>query len=144
MNYIKNEKGAINTIGVLAYLPLIIYMIVYIIMGGLFLVEKNELSTIVNKKLDRAIIEGQFKIELKDELINELDSKGFKKEKLDITITPDAAADNNNDTYTSRGNEISITVIYKETHTFYYLNFGIGEESTFYPKKRVTGMSEKW
>jgi len=113
MNYIKNEKGAINTIEVLAYLPLIIYMIVYIIMGGLFLVEKNELSAIVNKKLDRAIIEGQFKIELKDELINELDSKGFKKEKLDITITPDAAADNNNDTYTSRGNEISITVIYK-------------------------------
>jgi len=144
MNYIKNEKGAINTIEVLAYLPLIIYMIVYLIMGGLFLVEKNELSTIVNKKLDRAIVEGQFNAELKEELINELDAKGFKKEKLEISITPNAAGDNDNNTYTSRGNEISITVIYKETHTFYYLNFGIGEESTFYPKKRVTGMSEKW
>lgn len=144
MNYIKNEKGAVEIIAILTFLPLILYMIVYLIMGGLFLAEKNELSTIVNKKLDRAIIEGQFKIELKDELINELDSKGFKKEKLDITITPDAAADNNNDTYTSRGNEISIKVIYKETHTFYYLNFAIGEESTFYPKAKVTGMSEKW
>jgi len=144
MNYIKNEKGAVGTIEVLVYLPLILYMIVYLIMGGLFLVEKNELSTVVNKKLDRAIVAGQFTAELKEELINELDSRGFNKEKLEITITPDAASDNDNNTYTSRGNEISIKVIYKETHIFYYLNFAIGEESTFYPKKRVTGMSEKW
>lgn len=144
MNYIKNQKGAVETIELLVYLPLIIYMIMYLIMGSLFLVEKNELSTIVNKKLDRAIVEGQFTPELKDELINELDSKGFKKEKLEITIAPYEAADNNNGTYTTRGNEIIIKVIYKETHTFYYLNFSIGKESTFYPKTRVTGMSEKW
>lgn len=144
MNYIKNQKGAVGTIELLAYSPLILYMIIYLIMGGLFMVEKNELTTVVNKKLDRAIVAGQFTNELKEELINELDSKGFKKEKLEITITPDSAADNNNDTYTSRGNEISIKVIYKGTHTFYYLNFGIGDESTFYPKTRVTGMSEKW
>lgn len=144
MNYIRNQKGAVVTIEVLVYLPLILYMIVYLIMGGLFLIEQNELSTIVNKKLDRAVVEGQFTAERKNELIDELDLKGFKKEKLDITITPDTAGDNNNDTYTSRGNEISIKVIYKKTHTFYYLNFGIGKESTFYPKTRVTGMSEKW
>lgn len=144
MNNIKNQKGAIGTIEILVYLPFIIYLIVYLIMGGLFLIEKNELSTIVNKKLDRAVVVGQFTSELKEELINELDSRGFNSEKLEITIAPDAAADNNNDTYTTRGNEISIKVIFKETHTFYYLNFGIGEESTFYPKTRVTGMSEKW
>lgn len=144
MNNIKNQKGAIGTIEILVYLPFIIYLIVYLIMGGLFLIEKNELSTIVNKKLDRAVVVGQFTSELKEELINELDSRGFNSEKLEITIAPDAAADNNNDTYTTRGNEISIKVIFKETHTFYYLNFGIGEESTFYPKTRVAGMSEKW
>ncbi|WMJ77870.1 hypothetical protein RBQ61_02780 [Sedimentibacter sp. MB35-C1] len=144
MKYIKNQKGAITTIEVLAYLPFIIYLIVYLVMGGLFLAEKNELNTIVNKKLDRAIVEGQFTVELKEELVNELDSKGFKEEKLEITITPDAADDSNNNTYISRGNEISIKVIYKKTHTFYYLNFAIGEESTFYPKAKVTGMSEKW
>lgn len=144
MKYIKNEKGAVEIIALLTFLPLILYMIVYLIMGGLFLAEKNELSTIVNKKLDRAIVEGQFTIELKEELINELDAKGFKKEKLEITITPDTSGDANNSTYIQRGNEISIAVIYKEIHTFYYLNFGIGEESTFYPKAKVTGMSEKW
>lgn len=144
MNYIRDQKGSIGTIEILVYLPLIIYMIAYLIIGGTFLIEKNELNTIVNKKLDRAIVAGQFTAELKEELINELDSKGFNKEKLEIIITPDAAADNNNDTYAPRGDEISIKVIYKETHTFYYLNFGIGEESIFYPKKRVTGMSEKW
>lgn len=144
MNYIRDQKGAIGTIEILVYLPLIIYMIVYLIMGGMFLIEKNEINTIANKKLDRAIVAGQFTAELKEELINELDSKGFNKEKLQITITPVPAADNNNDTYASRANEISIKVIYQETHAFYYLNFGIGEESTFYPKTRVTGMSEKW
>ncbi len=144
MNYLKNEKGLIETIEILVYLPFIIYLILYLIMGGLFLAEQNEISTIVNKKLDRAVVEGQFTVELKNELIDELDLKGFKKEKLEITISPDAASDNSNDTYAPRGNEISIKVIYKETHTFYYLNFGIGKESTFYPKTRVTGMSEKW
>ena len=143
MNYIKNEKGII-TIEVLAYLPIILYMISYIIIGGLFLVERNELTTIVNKKLDRAVVEGQFTTELKEELINELDTKGFKKENLEIVITPNTADDNNNFTYATRGNEISIKVIYKKTHAFYYLNFGIGEESTFYPKTKITGMSEKW
>ena len=79
MKYLKSEKGAVETVEILVYLPLILYMIVYLIMGGLFLIEKNELSTVVNKKLDRAIIEGQFTDVLKEELINELDLKGFKK-----------------------------------------------------------------
>ncbi len=144
MNYIKNEKGAVGTIGVLVYTPIIIYMIVYLIMSGLFFVEKYELSTIVNKKLDRAVVVGQFTAELKEELINELDLKGFSKEKLEIIINPDAAADNNDDTYATRGSEITIRVIFKETHTFYYINFAVGEESTFYPKAKATGMSEKW
>ncbi len=144
MKYIKNQKGAVTTIEVLVYLPFIAYLIIYLIMGGLFLAEINELNTIVNKKLDRAIVEGQFTAELKEELINELDLKGFKKEKLEVYITPNVSGDNDNNTYTSRGNEISIKVIHKKTHTFYYLNFAIGEESTFYPKAKVTGMSEKW
>ncbi len=144
MNYIKNKKGAVETITILAFLPFIIYLIIYMTIGGLFLVERNELTTIVNKKLDRAIVEGQFTAELKEELINELNVKGFKNEKLEIVITPDAAADGNNSTYAARGSEISVKVIYKETHVFYYLNFGIGDEKTFYPKTRVTGMSEKW
>ena len=144
MKHIRNQKGAVGTIELLVYLPFILYMIVYMIMGGLFLVEKNELTTVVNKKLDRAIVEGQFTAELKEELLTELDAKGFEREKLEISITPDSAADNNNSTYVTRGNEISIKVIYQEAHVFYYLNFGIGKESTFYPKAKVTGMSEKW
>ena len=144
MNIIKNERGAVNTIELLVYLPIILYLTLYLIMGTLFFIEKNEISTVVNKKLDRALVAGQFTAELKEELISELDSIGFKKEKLEVIITPDAAADNDNTTYTKRGDEITIKVIYKETHTFYYLNFGIGEESVFYLKTKVTGMSEKW
>lgn len=144
MNYIKNEKGASEIIAFLVILPFIIYFIIYLIIGGLFLVEKNELTTIVNKKLDQAIVEGQFTPDIKTELIQELDTKGFKQEKLEITITPTEAGDNDNNTYATRAQEISIKVIYKHAHTFYYINGKSGSEETFYPKTRVTGMSEKW
>lgn len=144
MNYINNEKGISEIIVLLAILPIVIFIIIYMIMGGLFLVENNELTTIVNKKLDRAIVEGQFTIEIEKELIEELDAKGFSKDKLDIIISPSEASDNDNLTYIERGNEISISVVYKKAHIFYYFNFGLAEEKAFYPKTKVTGMSEKW
>ena len=142
--YINNEKGAGEIITFLVILPFVIYFIVYLVIGGLFLIEKNELTTIVNKKLDRAIVEGQFTADIKDELIQELDTKGFKQEKLEITITPTIAGDNDNNTYATRGQEITIRVIYKQAHTFYYINGKLGDEETFYPKAKATGMSEKW
>lgn len=144
MNYVKNEKGTGEIIAFLVVLPLIIYFIIYLIIGGLFLIEKNELTTIVNKKLDQAIVEGQFKVDIKTELIQELDTKGFKQDKLEITITPAVAGDNDNSSYVARGQEISIKVIYKQVHAFYYLNGMSGNEEIFYPKTKITGMSEKW
>ncbi|MBP1926729.1 hypothetical protein J2Z76_002599 [Sedimentibacter acidaminivorans] len=142
--YINNEKGAFEIITFLVVLPFIIYFIVYIVIGGLFLIEKNELTTIVNKKLDQAIVVGQFTVDIKTELIQELDTKGFKQEKLEITITPAVAGDNDNNTYATRGQEISVKVIYKKAHTFYYINGKLGTENTFYPKTKGAGMSEKW
>jgi len=142
--YISNENGASEIITFLVILPFVIYFIVYPIIGGIFLIEKNELTTIVNKKLDRAIVEGQFTTTLMTELIQELDTKGFKQEKLEITITPSMAGDNENNTYAIRGQEITIKVIYKQPHTFYYINGKLGSEDSFYPKTKVAGMSEKW
>jgi hypothetical protein len=144
MNYIKNEKGGGEILSFLVVLPIIIWLFTYMIFGGLFLIEVNELSTIVNKKLDIATVNGQFTAELKNELINELDGKGYRKENLIIEIAPDAASDSNNETYVKRGQEVSIKVIYEQAHPFYFINLGLAPEENFYPKTKITGMSEKW
>jgi len=144
IKYIKNEKGGGEILSFLVVLPIIIWLFSYMILGGLFLIEVNELSTIVNKKLDIAVVNGQFTAEEKNNLINELNEKGYKKENLVIYIFPDAATDTNNETYVKRGQEISIKVIYEQAHPFYLINFGLVSEESFYPKTKVTGMSEKW
>lgn len=144
IKYICNEKGGGEILSFLVVLPITLMLVSYVIFGGLFLIEVNELSTIVNKKMDMAAVEGQFTIDIKNGLINELDDKGYKKEKLIIEISPAAAADNNDSAYVKRGQEISIKVVYEQAHPFYYINLGLAEEKTFYPKTRVTGMSEKW
>jgi len=142
--HVNNEKGGGEKLSFLVVTPIIVWMFSYIIFGGLFLIEVNELSTIVNKKLDIAVVEGQFTTDLKNELINELDGKGYKKDNLKIEISPASASDVNNDTYVSRANEISIKVVYEKAHPFYFINLGLAPETNFYPKTKITGMSEKW
>lgn len=144
INIIAEEKGSAEILAFIVVTPFIVWMFTYLIFGGLFLIEINELSTITNKKMDMAMVEGQFTTTLKNQLITELNSKGYLSEKLEITISPTAAGDTNNTTYIKRGNEISIAIIYKKAHPFYYLNFGLMPEDTFYPKTKVAGMSEKW
>lgn len=142
--YINNENGGGEILSFLVVVPVIVWMFTYVIFGGLFLVEVNELSTIVNKKLEMAVVEGQFTTDLKNGLVQELDNKGYKKEKLSVEISPTDASDNNNATYVKRGQEISIKIIYQKPHPFYYINLGLAEEKNFYPKIRITGMSERW
>lgn len=144
LKHVCNEKGGGEILSFLVVLPITLLIVSYVIFGGLFLIEVNELSTIVNKKLDMAAVEGQFTIDIKNGLINELDDRGYKKEKLTVEISPVEASDNNNSTYVKRGQEISIKVVYEQAHPFYYINLGLAEEKIFYPKTRVTGMSEKW
>ena len=144
IKYVRNEKGGGEILSFLVVLPIIIWLFSYMILGGLFLIEVNELSTIVNKKLDIAVVKGQFTTEEKNNLINELNEKGYKKENLVIDISPEAASDTNNETYVKRGQEISIKVIYEQAHPFYLINFGLASEENFYPKTKITGMSEKW
>lgn len=144
LNILKNEKGESNILGFIVIAPIITYFIIYIVLGGDFYLDTNNLSIIVNKKLDQAIIVGQFTTTLKQELIDELKDKGFIESSTEISITPTIAGDNDNNTYVTRGNEIEITVLYKKAHGFYYINFGSGGQEKYYIGTKIQGMSEKW
>jgi len=141
---LSEQKGAGEILAFIVVAPIFVWFFIYIILGGAFLLQKNDMSTIVNKKLDRALVEGQFTNTLQSELINELTSKGFNQSNLEITVTPNAAYDTSDGSYTTRGNEIEITVLYKNPHPFYYANFGAGSVEKFYIGTKIQGMSEKW
>lgn len=141
---LRNKKGASDVLSLVIIAPIITWFIVYIILSCDFFMTTNDLSVIVNKKMARAIVNGQFTTELKQELIDELVEKGFDKSYLDISITPNSAGDNNNTTYEKRGNEIEIVVIYKNPHALYYVNLGTVNRKNYCIGTKLQGMSEKW
>ena len=107
----------------------------------------NDMTNICNKKLDRALVEGQFTSTIRAELENELADHGFSGTDLEITITPNPASDGSDGTYASRGQEIELTVLYRKPHWFYYVNRLFSpslEDSKFYIGTKISGMSEKW
>jgi len=146
LEILRNKRG--NAIlGYLIVTPFIVYFMLYIILGGAYFLRVNDMTNVVNMKLDRALVEGQFTTTLRDELENELDSKGFGGADLTINISPSVAGDSNNTSYAKRGEEIEITVLYKKPHYFYYPNRLFSpsiSESKFYIGAKISGMSEKW
>ncbi|KXG73725.1 hypothetical protein [Thermotalea metallivorans] len=141
---LSNQKGAGEILAMVAIAPILTWFFMYIILGGAFLLRKNDMTTIVNKKFDRALVQGQFTQNLKNELITELHAKGFDAPNLEITVTPLSAYDSDDFTYVPREGEIEITVLYKKEHPFYYANFGAGSKERFYIGTKIQGMSEKW
>ena len=142
-NSLSERKGA-SIIGIIVLAPFFTWFFLYIIFGGLFFLEKNEMITIVNTKFDRALVEGQFTMDLKNELENALVDKGYDLNDIVIEVTPSECYDNDNGTYAPRGTEIELKVYHKKPHPFYYINFGIGSETRFYIGTKIQGMSEKW
>lgn len=145
-NILLNNKGD-SILGYVIVAPFLLYFTVYLILGGAYFLKINDMTNICNKKLDRALVQGQFTTSLQTELINELVLAGFHEDNLTITISPAVAGDSNNDTYIERGNEIQVTIIYKKPHRFYYPNKFFSsslEESKFYIGTKISGMSEKW
>jgi len=144
IKYISNKRGSGEILGFVIISPILLWFFLWIIFGGSFLLEINQMSTVVNKSLDKALVEGQYKTDLQQTLKTELINSGFTEDKLEITITPTAAGDSTNSTYSVRGEIIEITVIYKTPHVFYYTNFKSGGESKYYIGVQIQGMSEKW
>lgn len=145
IKYLKNERGESDILGFIIVAPIFLWFFLYIIFGGSFILEKNQMQTIVNKSLDEALVEGQYIADLQQTLKTELINSGFSDEsKLEITITPTEAGDMNNTTYAVRGELVKITVIYKNPHVFYHTNFRVGGENKYYIGVQIEGMSEKW
>ncbi len=142
-NIIKCKRGE-ATLGLMIVAPFLVYFLLYLIFLALFFLRINEMKTITNKMLDRAVVEGQFTIVLQAELKENLINAGFEEENLEINITPNASADISDFTYTKRGDEIQIIVIYKKPHNLYFLSFGAGGEKAYYISTKASGMSEKW
>lgn len=142
IKYLNNQRGDI--LGFIIIAPIIVWFFLYIIFCGMFLLDINQMNTIVNKSLSMALVEGQFTTKLQSDLKNELINAGFTEDKLEINITPTYAGDNNDLTYATRGNIIEISVIFKKPHIFYYTNFKSGGESKYYIGIKMQGMSEKW
>lgn len=141
-NKLKCKKGSI--LSFIIIVPIIVWFFLYLIFGGLYFMQINNMATIVNKHLDQALVEGQFTTELKDSLYSSLQRAGYSGSPLEIEVTPSAAFDNNNNTYVKRGDNIEIRVVYKVAHPFYYINFGLSNENKFYTGTKILGMSEKW
>lgn len=144
LKYLKNERGDGNILAFIILSPIFLWFFLYIILGGSFLLEINQMSTIVNKSLDKALVEGQFTADLQLHLKEELINSGFTGDKLEITISPSVAGDSSNSTYATRGEMIEIMVLYKKPHVFYHTNFRVGGESKYYIGTKIQGMSEQW
>ena len=143
---LKDERGS-SVVGYIVLAPFFLWFFMYLVLGGAYFMRRNDMINLVNTKFDRALVEGQFTTDLKAELTDKLNSMGFAEGVLEIEATPAEAFDNSNETYVSRGQEISITVLCRSPHPFYHINRimapGISEQR-FYIGTRVMGMSEKW
>jgi hypothetical protein len=142
--YLKNEKGDSSILGFIIVAPIMLWFFIYIIFGGAFLLEINQMNTIVNKTFDIALVEGQYTTDLRSALVTELTSSGFDASSLEISITPSAAGDSNNSTYIGRGEMIEVTVLSRKAHPLYNVSFKAGDESDYYIGVQIQGMSEKW
>lgn len=146
LRVLSNKKGN-SILGYIVISPFLVYFILYLVLGGAYFMRINDMTNICNKKLDRALVEGQFTSTIKAELENELATHGFNGSELEITITPNQADDGSDGTYVSRGQEIELQVLYKKPHWFYYINKFFSpslEGSKFYIGTKISGMSEKW
>lgn len=141
---LRNQKGASNILSFIIIAPILMWFLIYILLSSDFYIDANSFSVIVNKQMTKALVEGQFTTELKQELINNLVQKGFDENYLEINISPYSAGDYNNATYIERGKEIEISAIYKNVHAFYYVNLGVGQKENYYIGTKIQGMSEKW
>ncbi|NBI07583.1 hypothetical protein [Senegalia massiliensis] len=141
-NTIKNKKGY-TLLGFILISTFITYFILYLIFGASYFMKRNDMENVAYKKLDRALVQGQFDNSLQQELVDELESQGFNSSDLEIIITPTYAGDSYDSTYVSRGDEIELKVIYKKPHKFYLLNMAV-PESKFWIGEKASGMSEKW
>ena len=139
---INNQKGDI--LGFIIVSPFAVWIITWLLFAGIFQLNKFQMDSIINKTLDMAIVEGQYKNDLQQSLKEELVRAGFKEENLKINISPSEAGDINDTTYLKRGQVIEINVINEKPHIFYYINFKIGGESKYYIAASAKGMSEKW
>lgn len=142
-NSLSENRGA-SILGFIVVAPFLVWFFLYLVLGGSFFLDKNDMITIVNSKFDSALVEGQFTMDLKQELVDELEAEGFDQSDLVIEVTPAECFDNDNGTYAPRGTEIKMIIYYEKVHPFYYINFGVGNEERFYPGTKITGMSEKW
>lgn len=143
---LSNKKGN-SILGYVIITPFLVYFILYLVLGGTYFMRINDMTNIANKKLDRALVEGQFTNAIKAELENELAAYGFKGTELELTITPTQAGDGSDGTYASRGQEIELKILYTKPHWFYYINKFFAPSlpaSKFYIGTKISGMSEKW
>lgn len=144
---ILSDKKGDSILGFVIISPFLVYFILYLVLGGAYFMRINDMANICNKKLDRALVEGQFTSTLRSELESELATYGFSGTELEIVITPSRAGDGSDGTYVNRGQEIELQVLYKKPHWFYYINRFLSpslEESKFYIGTKISGMSEKW
>jgi hypothetical protein len=144
LKYIKNENGDSSILGFVIVAPVMLWFFVYIIFGGSFLLEINQMNAIVNKTFDIALVEGQYTIDLRHSLETQLADSGFDASSLEISITPSAAGDSSNSTYVGRGEMMEVTVLSRKPHPLYNISFRAGQESDYYIGVQIQGMSEKW
>ena len=119
----------------------------YIILGGAYMMKINDMESIATLKMDRALVYGNFTNEIIADLRLELEEKGFKGSELEIGITPSISGDMNDSTYAPRGTEMELRIVYKKPHWFYYVNKFVSpsiSESKFYIGVKKIGMSERW
>lgn len=108
--------------------------------------DQNNMLTISNLSLDRALVEGKFTDEIYTELNDKLNQKGFT-DSLSVEITPSEATHTNITDYVKRGDIITLKVVYARPHPFYYINrifVPALTEERFYTTVTLYGMSEKW
>lgn len=143
---LKKDNRGLSMLGFIIVFPFIIMFCVDIILCGAYFMKQNDLFNIVNKKLDRALVVGQFTTTLKSDLENELIKEGFDLANTEIVCTPAIAYDDSNSTYAPRETEIEIKVVHKKPHAFYYINKAFVpslSESKFYIGTKISGMSEE-
>ena len=121
-----------------------IFMILILVAVGLYFTNQTPLNDITKAYLEIACTQGGFKSGDIDALKNKLAANGYEKDKITVKIEPAKAININTSTYCSRGEIISIQVVYEKQTLLDQLfkKLGAGGKDT---KNNCTrfGMSEK-